>query len=53
MVKEKQVACITGTNSKNVLKHATLMAAIANKYTTTKTTTQLFVPTSAKMSLQP
>jgi len=42
MVKEKQVACITGTNPKKVLKHAELMAAIANKYTTTKTTTQQY-----------
>ena len=42
MIKEQQVACITGTNPNKVLKHAQLMAAIANKYTTTKTPIQQY-----------
>ena len=33
MIKEQQVACITGTNPKKVLKHAELVAAIANNTT--------------------
>ena len=33
MIKEQKVACITGTNPKKVLKHAELVAAIANNTT--------------------
>ena len=42
MIKEQQIAYITRTNPKKVLKHAELVTAIANKYITTKTAMQQY-----------
>ena len=59
IIKEQQVACITGTSHKNVRSHAKLMAAMANKCTSTKSAIQQYptrtlpVPTFTKIFLQP
>ena len=52
MIKEQQVACITRTNPKKVLKHAELVVAISNNTTKPPSSSTPPVPTSEKMLLQ-